>query len=107
MKIEFHTPEGQIKKWVLEFLRFNLIDFYHSYKNISRAEVYFREDEGQENKICEIQLSIFGDSLFFRQHAATYEHAAQEVLYTMREKVYELVQTAGDLPERIVTTVKV
>jgi hypothetical protein len=109
MNIEFHAPEGQVKEWILRYIRVNLLDFYHAYKKISRAEVYFREEpyEDHNDKVCEISLAIFGDAFFAHERALSYEQAAQNVLSVLREKIEELKRTEQEVPEKIFTTVEI
>ncbi len=109
MNIEFHAPEGQVKERILRNLRFSLIDLYHSYKNMSRAEVYFREETKKDrlNKVCEIHLVIFGDSFFIHQSSSSYEQSAELALAALKDRIEELLKTQNDLPELIVTSVVV
>ena len=109
MNIEFYAPESQVKERLLRHVRFSLIDLYHAYKNISRAEVYFREEQykQQNDKVCEIHLDIFGDSIFVHERSESYEEAAEQVLSTLGRKIDDMLKKKYELPESILTSVEV
>ena len=109
MNIEFQASQGQVKEWVIDHVREKLMELYHRDKRISRAQVYFREQPDAEggSKICEIDLSIYGDSLFVRRKAGSFEQASMEVLKELTEKVDEQIRNQGEPPEEITSTVNV
>lgn len=108
MTIEFHAPHGKVKEWVIDYLKNKLVQLHHINAAISRAEVYFKEDNtpGQE-KICEIDLTIYGESLFTRRSAGSYEEASREAADALAADIAR--QTGGDneLPDKVTSTVKV
>ncbi len=108
MNIEFHTPHGQIKEWILNSTRDKLLEFHLRDKEISKATVYFKEQAGpkREEYACEILLSIFGDSIFVRRSADSFEQAAMLVLTELSEKVDKIIKQR-ETPDEITSTVKV
>ncbi|MDP4261379.1 MAG: HPF/RaiA family ribosome-associated protein [Bacteroidota bacterium] len=108
MNIGFHAPQGEVKEWVIDHVRQKLMDLYHQDKGITKAQVYFREQPDDErNKICEIELMIYGDPLFVHRKAPSFEQASNEVLAELAEKVDEQIRNQGEPPEEITSTVKV
>jgi hypothetical protein len=109
MTIEFHFPQGKIQEPVLDFIKKNLVRFHHMDKEISRAEVYFKEQatEPLTQKICEIDLTIYGDSIFVRRLAGTFEEAARQAIETLSKDVALQIKSQEELPDEVVSTVKV
>lgn len=108
MNIEFHAPHGEVKEWVINYLKEQLMELHRKDKQVSRAQVYFRDQPGgPEPKVCEIDLSIYGDSLFVHRNAGSYEQAAREVLAELNRKVDEQIRRQSEPPEEITSTVKV
>lgn len=109
MDMEFHTAVGDVKEWVIDHVKQKLIELHHREKEISRAQVYFREESGEKtgNKICEIDLTIFGSSLFVHRKANSYEQAMHEVLTELTERVEEQVRRQNEPPDEITSSVEV
>lgn len=91
MNIEIHAPHGQVKEWVIEYTRDQLLKLHKQDKEISRAQVYFREpaEENNGGKICEIQLTIPGGDLFIHRQAENFEKAVRNVLEEITEMVIQ------------------
>ena len=109
MTIEFHFPQGKVEEHVLDFVKKNLVEFHQKDKEISRAEVYFKEQPTKPGtqKICEIDLTIYGDSLFVRRLAATFREAAKQAVETLAKEVALQIKSQYELPDEVVSTVKV
>jgi len=108
MHIEFHTPEAEVKDWVLTYLRDKLLEFYHRDKEISAAHVYLRQPgQGESDKVCEVELTIFGDSVFVRTRADSYEQASREAIEELEKLVEEQIRKQSEPPDEMVSTVKV
>ena len=110
MNIEFQAPNEQVKEWVLSFVRDKLIEFHQSNKDISRAQVYFREEANtnkEVNKVCEIDLTIYGNSLFVQRKAGSFEQASKEVLAELAKKLEAQNRSQNEPPDEITSTVKV
>ena len=86
MTIEFHTPHGHVKEWILTFLMRRLMQLHNKDPKISRAQVYLRDVEGGE-KSCDLDLTIYGDCLFFHHRAASFEEACLYVMHQLEEKL--------------------
>jgi hypothetical protein len=108
MNIEFHTPHGQVKEWILNSTRDKLLEFHLRDKEISKATVYFKEQAGPDKGeyVCEILLSIFGDSIYVHRSADSFEQAARLVFTELSEKIDNIIKQR-ETPEVITSTVKV
>jgi len=108
MTIEFHTPHGEISEATINFLKKNLMACYHRDPEISRAEVYFRKNGEPEDKcICEVDLTVYGNSLMVLRSAASFQQAAEEVVKEVNLKVDEWIANQKEPPDQITSTVKV
>ena len=106
MTIEFHTPQGHVKEWILTFLMRRLMQLHNRDREISRAQIYLREVEGIE-KSCAIDLTIYGDSLFIHHRAASFEEACLYVLHQLEERLLVLMKQHKELDAEKVTTVTI
>lgn len=109
MNIEFQAPQGQVKEWLINHVRNELMKLYHKDKEISRAAVYFREKANDpfHDRICEIDLAIYGDSVFVHRKADSYEQAAREALAELAQKVDTQMKKQNEPPDEVTSTVKV
>lgn len=108
MNIEFHMPHGRVAEKIINAVRDKLISLYRSYKVISRAEVYFKEQgRTDRNKFCEIDLTIYGSSLSVQRSAGSFEQATGKTLKAIAEKVNEQISRLHEPPDIITSTVKV
>src|SRR5437764_12579936 len=106
MTIEFHTPHGHVKEWILTFLMRRLMQLNNKDPKISRTQVYLRDVEGGE-KSCAIDVTIFGDSLFFHHRAASFEEACLYVLHQLEEKLLIHISKHNQADVERVTTVTI
>jgi putative sigma-54 modulation protein len=106
MHIEFHTPAGEIKEWLIEHLKEQLVQFHHYEPAISRAQVYFRHSE-VDGKICEIDIPIFGSSIFIHRVSSSYEQSMREVLQELKIMVIERYESRKDLPDEVISSIEV
>lgn len=101
-------PHGRVGEKVIKTVRDNIIKLYRSYKNISRAEVYFKEQGRTErNKFCEIDLTIFGSSLSVQRSATSFQQATAKTLKAVADKVNEQIGKLHEPPDVITSTVRV
>jgi len=109
MTIEFHFPHEKVKEWIIDYVKTKLIGLYHDDKAIARAEVYFKENPGATDgaKICEIELTVYGDSLFIRRNADSFEQASREAVEALAIEVEKQVKEQSEPPDTITSTVKV
>ena len=105
MNIEFYTPESQVKEWVINYIKEQLMELHNRNKKISRAEVYFRDQNVV--KICEVELSIYGNSISVQRSADKYENAAREVVKELTAKMEEQAKMRNEPPDEITSTIKV
>lgn len=81
MNIEFHEGRDGAKLWVREYMRDELIRLHKLYPELSRAQVFFKagEEVGQES-VCELDIPVFGSSVYIHRSGASFEEVAREVI---------------------------
>lgn len=109
MDIEFHAPQGKVKEWLIDHMRNELMELHHREKGISRGTVTFAEERADAGtaKTCAVDLYIFGDSIFVRRMADTYEQASREVLEELYSRVDERMLNKNEPPEELTSSVSI
>lgn len=109
MTIEIHSPYLRVEESLLLDMEKEMMLLCNLNKQISRAEISLREEAGitEDNKICEVRLTIFSDTLYSRRGADTFHAAAQAVMEDLRLKVIRQYLHRNDLRDDIVTTVAI
>lgn len=110
MTIEFHTTYGKVSEKIINELRNEIISLSHFSKNISRAEVILKEDTTiipDENKICEIRLTVFGDDLFAHSRSENFKNAAKDALKDLKRIVKQQMKKAKELPDQLLSSIKI
>ena len=117
MTIEFQTPYGKVSETLVNSIRNKLLDLSHIHKNISRAEVLLREDIRAitgVNKVCEINLSIYGANLYVHTRTESFEISAKDgiamiegveiynslLLHKANKRLIEIIFAYKELNER-------
>lgn len=109
MTIEFHTPFGKVSEKLLNSIRKEIMEFSHLNKKISRAEVMLKEDldvTRGENKICEIRLSIYGETLYTRTRTENFDKSAKDALKELKRLVKQQVKKHTEKVDQVTGTVK-
>lgn len=82
----------------------------HIDKSISRAEIFLIEDktmEGKDNKVCEIRLAVDNDDdLFVHAISRDFEKSANEAIKDLKWML-KLSVEQKELPDEMISTVKV
>jgi ribosome-associated translation inhibitor RaiA len=109
MTIEFNAPQGEVPEHIIDFIRDKLMEFYKRDKEISRAEVKFRKQPFAPNgdHVCEIALTIYGDSIMIHRKGDSYSQAAGDVVNEISRKVEEFVKQQKEPPDEKTSTVEV
>ncbi len=109
MTIEIHSPQGQVSQWVIDYVKEKLMEFYHRDREIARAQVYFRqiEDNPLGTDVCEIQLTIYGNSLFIHRTAGSFEMASREAIEELTSRIDDQIGKQKEPPDQATSTVKV
>jgi ribosome-associated translation inhibitor RaiA len=109
MTIEFNIPHNGVQEHLIQFIQQKLLDFHHRDKDIARAKVNLRRQPGTADSeyVCEVTLTLSGDTIMAHRTASDYTQAARDALNTLSEKVDELVKDQKSPPDTITTTVKV
>lgn len=109
MLIEIHAPHSEVNESILNPVKEKVLSFSHIIKDIVKAGIVLREDPtaDTENKICEIRLTMYGDSLFVHRRSDSFQESACLALAELEKAVQEQVKLQQDLPDQITSTVKV
>jgi hypothetical protein len=108
MNIEFDYPFGEIKSWVIDHIRNELIEWHHLENSITRAHVIFREDgENHQMKVCEIKIPGFGSELFIHASGESYDEASREMLHKLRDRITERIKGNLEPPDFMTSSVNV
>lgn len=109
MTIEFFTPHGEVPEHIILFIKEKLMEFYHRDGEIYGAEVVLRNQQvsPEDDHLCEITLSIYGELLMVHRTADNYLQAARDVLGELSLKVDEFLQRQKEPPDQITSTVRV
>lgn len=109
MTIEFQIPENNVKEWVISDMRDAIMRMHHEHEEISRAEICFRDrsDASSNEKICEINISIFGDSIMVTGMAPSYELASRKAMQELGDTISLNVRSGSGLSEELLSTVSI
>ena len=108
MKIEFSFPHGEVPGNVIELVKDKLLGYHKENMEVSDAEVIFRHLPEVDNKyICQVILSLFGETLMVQRGAKTYLRAARDVINEIEIRLEEILKRINEPPEEIATTVTI
>ena len=109
MCIEIHAPHSDVHESILKLVKEKVFSFSHFLKDIVKAHIFLREDTPviRENKVCEIKLMLYGDVLFVHRRAGRFEDAAAQALSELERQVKEQVSHQHELPDNIMSSVRV
>jgi putative sigma-54 modulation protein len=110
LNIEYYTPQGRnFSRWVSE-IRKVIVLLSNEYPYISRAEVVLKEEDAvipKENKVCEIRLVIYGSDMSIYTRTSSFGKSVRQALEELQKLVAREIATMHDLPDVVVSTVKV
>jgi hypothetical protein len=108
MVIEFYTPGKKVKEWLINDIKDTILKQHKKHKEISGAEVCFKERMKQmvSEKICEINLSIFKDSIMITGTGKNFDIATRKALEKMNDTMALTFKLTTEPPDEIVSTVK-
>ena len=109
MTIEIFTPHGEVPEHIIMFIKEKLMDFYHRDPEIDVAEVVLRRQyiAAGIDHVCEITLNLYGESLFIHRSGDSYLQAARDVIDELAGQVENIYKRRNELPEQLITTVRV
>lgn len=110
MTIEFHTIYSKVPEKLINTIRDELMNLVHLSKNISRAEVSLKSDEHtfqNENKICQIKLTIYGEDIVAHARTENFEKSANEVIKDLKRLVKQQLKKQKEPPDQMISTIKV
>ncbi|MDN3654236.1 hypothetical protein QWZ08_01285 [Ferruginibacter paludis] len=110
MKIEFQTPFKGVPENLVKEISAELMKLSHLNRDISSAEVLLKADDkiiAAENKICEIKLAVFADTITAKSRTENFKASAKETLKELKRMVMQQVKKQKEPQEDIVSTVKV
>ena len=108
MTIDIQEPLHGISESLLSYVKEKVVELSHLNPDISRADVIFHEDslEPGREKVCEIRLTVFGDSLFVQRRTDDFERSAIEAIEGIKKDVLQQVSEQNDVPDVVVSTVR-
>jgi hypothetical protein len=108
MFIEFYTPDKQVKEWIITYVRDAVLKLHKQHKEISRAEVCFKERKEQIalEKICEINLSIYKDSVTITGTGKSFDSASRKAVEELNNIGALHTKLRSEPPDEIISTVK-
>jgi len=109
MNIEFNAPVREVPEGIINDIKNKLTELHRKDKEISCAKVNFHKNHSgtEVDFTCEIELTIFGNSIMVGRNAPNYSLAAKAVLKEITEKVDLQIHQQKDLPEQLFTSVVV
>src|SRR5689334_5803013 len=110
MIIEIHAPHSDVNESILKPVKEKVLSFSHLIKDIVKAEIILRDDVSappHENKICEMRLTLYGDSLFVHRRSGSFNESACLAVDELEKAVQLQAKMQGGLPDQITSTVKV
>lgn len=110
MIIEIHAPHSEVNESILKPVKEKVLLFSHLIKDIVKAEIILRDDvtaAPQENKVCEIRLTLYGDILFVHRRSGSFDESACLAVIELEKAVQEQAKQQLGLPDQITSTVRV
>jgi putative sigma-54 modulation protein len=89
MNINIQTIDFTARPDLNSFIQEKVSALSRMKSNIISAEVALKVDKSDtdENKICEIRLSIPGNDLFAKRNAKTFEEATNQVVSALQKQI--------------------
>lgn len=109
MEIEIRAPQGQVKEWLITFLKSELFHLYRRDKELLRAVVHLKELHigAAVERCCTVDLMIYGNSIFVKRTAESYDRVIRDVLKELGRLVDEHLKARNEPPDERTSTVKV
>ena len=109
MTIEIHAPNLQVSEKTIEVIKKKILTLSHLGQKVSRAEIFMTEDNAlpNDNKICKIRLSIYGDDLFVHKNAESFKAAAFSAIKVLKRSLKKKQEIRNSIPDDITSTVEV
>lgn len=91
MKLQVQSLHFDADGKLIDFIQKKLDKLETFFDKIIGAEVILRldKDDGKENKIVEVKLSIPGNDLFAKEKAKSFEAATDEVTEALRKQLHK------------------
>mgnify|MGYP002635470539 CR=1 FL=1 len=89
MKLQMHSIHFNADVVLIDFIQKKADKLETFFDRIIDGEVFMRleKNESNENKIVEVKLNIPGNQLFAKEHAKTFEAAADEAVESLRRQL--------------------
>ena len=89
MKLQMHSIHFNADVVLIDFIQKKADKLETFFDRIIDGEVFMRleKNESNENKIVEVKLNIPGNKLFAKEHAKTFEAAADEAVESLRRQL--------------------
>lgn len=109
MQLEISYPAETLDQSEFIKLKKQLLLLHKHDNEITKAEVILNRINHASivSYLCEIIISIYGNMFSFNMQGDTYDEAIRNALIATEKKIDELIKHKNDVPEEIVSTVKV
>ena len=89
MKLQMHSIHFNADVVLIDLIQKKADKLETFFDRIIDGEVFMRleKNESNENKIVEVKLNIPGNQLFAKEHAKTFEAAADEAVESLRRQL--------------------
>jgi hypothetical protein len=89
MNIEFYTPSKGVSDSLVAFIRDTILQLHKQHNELSKAEVSFKEKKKivTTQKICEINLPLFKNSISVIAAADNYEKAGRKAIRQLYDAI--------------------
>jgi ribosomal subunit interface protein len=109
MIIEIQERTVKVGEQLLTFVKEKIMELSHIDEGISRADITFHVDpsQEQENKVCEILLTIFGDSIFAQRRTDNFDLSAIYALDEVKKQVQNRLISNHESSDIVLSTVDI
>lgn len=89
MIIEFYMPDRGVNDATVVYVRDEIMKLHKQHKNISRADISFRQKirRASSEQICEISLFISGSTVTAKGICKNFDHACKKAVTTLNENL--------------------
>ncbi|WEK38281.1 MAG: hypothetical protein P0Y53_12305 [Candidatus Pseudobacter hemicellulosilyticus] len=108
MHIDFHIKHGIVSDASLQQMRDRLLTLHRKDREIAKANVVLREEMADPlGRVCEVELLIYGSSIYVHRQAWSYDCAFREVMEMLTETIDAQLRKQKEPRVLNVTTVRV
>jgi putative sigma-54 modulation protein len=108
MKIEFNFLNAAVSEHVVDFVRNKLMEFHRENQEVTNAEISFRRMPGETDEcfVCQVKLTLFGESLLVHRSSSSYLQSARNVIEEIGIRIEEVLKRINEPPEEVISTIE-